>query len=212
MALARTGNVDANELYSFFTNDTIATNNIISIGGQVVALSLGLGAASVIYAAIRGGANPNVTDFRVDSIINDLLRDQTAAENIISTLGYASIISLNYYIFAQFGEPANRRNFLKFADLITKRQGGFNPFEFIFGFLDGVLSYSVVLRTIVFYAIGASGIVIFWTIMSFLPNTPPGKRKRKKRSLNKTDNEDTHLKILQNIHDNQWATTGQHDD
>ena len=35
MALARTGNVDANELYSFFTNDTIATNNIISIGGQV---------------------------------------------------------------------------------------------------------------------------------------------------------------------------------
>ena len=63
---------------------------------------------------------------------------------------------MNYYIFAQFGEPANRRNLLKFADTITNRQGGFNPFDFIFGFLDGVPSYSVVLRTIVFYAIGVS--------------------------------------------------------
>ena len=35
MSLARTGNVDVNGLYSYFTNDTVATNNIISIGGQV---------------------------------------------------------------------------------------------------------------------------------------------------------------------------------
>ena len=35
MALARTGNVDANELYTFFTNDTNAFNNIVSITGQV---------------------------------------------------------------------------------------------------------------------------------------------------------------------------------
>ena len=56
---------------------------------------MGLGAASVIYAAIRGPSNPNVTDFKVDSIVNDLLRDQTAAENIIATLGYVSIYYLN---------------------------------------------------------------------------------------------------------------------
>ena len=35
MALARTGNVDSNELYTFFTNDTNAFNNIVSISGQV---------------------------------------------------------------------------------------------------------------------------------------------------------------------------------
>ena len=33
--LARTGNVNAEELYTFFTNDTNAQNNIISISGQV---------------------------------------------------------------------------------------------------------------------------------------------------------------------------------
>ena len=66
----------------------------------------------------------------------------------------ASIISVNYFIFAQLGEPASRRNLKRIADIITKRQGGFNLFDFAFGFLDGVLSYSTVLRTIVFYAIG----------------------------------------------------------
>ena len=35
MALARTGNVNAGDLYTFFTNDTNAYNNIVSIGGQV---------------------------------------------------------------------------------------------------------------------------------------------------------------------------------
>ena len=35
MALARTGNVNSNELYTFFTNDTNAFNNIVSITGQV---------------------------------------------------------------------------------------------------------------------------------------------------------------------------------
>ena len=35
MALARTGNVNAGDLYTFFTNDTNAFNNIVSIGGQV---------------------------------------------------------------------------------------------------------------------------------------------------------------------------------
>ena len=36
MALARTGNVNSNELYTFFTNDTNAFNNIVSISGQVI--------------------------------------------------------------------------------------------------------------------------------------------------------------------------------
>ena len=40
MALARTGNVDSNELYTFFTNDTNAFNNIVSISGQVFKINV----------------------------------------------------------------------------------------------------------------------------------------------------------------------------
>lgn len=211
MALARTGNVDANELYTFFTNDTNAFNNIVSITGQVVALTVGLGAASLVYGGVRGGSNPEVTDFKVNDIINDLTRDQTAAQNIVNTLGVAAIISANYYIFAQFGEPATRR---RVGDLfnLADRQGIGNPLDLVFGLLDGVLSYGTVLRTIVFYSIGAAGIVIFWLIMSILPNNPPGRRKRsverqhiKKR---KTFIDDSKLyKIFTSIYENPFDMT-----
>ena len=36
------------------------------------------------------------------------------------------------------------------------RQGIGNPLDLVFGLLDGVLSYSAVLRTIVFYSLGVS--------------------------------------------------------
>ena len=45
MALARTGNVDVNNLYSFLANDTNAVNNVIAIGGQV---------SVIVYSIILG--------------------------------------------------------------------------------------------------------------------------------------------------------------
>ena len=51
---------------------------------------MGLGAASLVYGGVRGGSNPEVTDFKVNDIINDLTRDQTAAQNIVNTLGVVS--------------------------------------------------------------------------------------------------------------------------
>ena len=67
----------------------------------------------------------------------------------------AAIISAIYYILAQFGEPANRRQADLFSNIfITNRQGIGNPLDLVFGLLDGVLSYSSVLRTIVFYSLG----------------------------------------------------------
>lgn len=216
MALARTGNVDSNELYTFFTNDTNAFNNIVSISGQVAALTVGLGAASLVYSGIRGGSNPEITDFKVNEIINDLTRDQTAAQNIVNTLGVAAIISANYYILAQFGEPANRR---RAGDLfthmfITNRQGIGNPLDLVFGLLDGVLSYSAVLRTIVFYSLGAGGIIIFWLIMSLLPNNPPGRRKRsqgvrrhKVKKRNVLYDDSNIYRILSSVHENHFDMT-----
>ena len=41
--MARTGNVDSNELYTFFTNDTNAFNNIVSISGQVFKIKMCVG-------------------------------------------------------------------------------------------------------------------------------------------------------------------------
>ena len=57
---------------------------------QVAAISVALAGATFVYGAIRGGANPNVTDFRLDEVLNDLTRDQTAAQNIVLTTGYVS--------------------------------------------------------------------------------------------------------------------------
>ena len=41
------------------------------------------------------------------------------------------------------------------------RQGIGNPLDLVFGLLDGVLSYSAVLRTIVFYSLGVSFLKLF---------------------------------------------------
>ena len=57
---------------------------------QVAAISVALVGATFVYGAIRGGANPNVTDFRLNEVLNDLTRDQTAAQNIVLTTGYVS--------------------------------------------------------------------------------------------------------------------------
>ena len=73
---------------------------------------MGLGAASLVYSGIRGGSNPEITDFKVNKsinlidliiiklkvneIINDLTRDQTAAQNIVNTLGVVSDLILLY--------------------------------------------------------------------------------------------------------------------
>jgi len=211
--LARTGNVNAEELYTFFTNDTNAQNNIISIGGQVAGITIGLTAASLLYATFRAGSNPNVTDFQIDSLVNDLTRDQTAAQNIISSLAYAIILSGNYFILAQLGEPANRRRrifdeFIQFGEKITNRQGAFNPFDLVFGLLDGVLSYGTVLRTVVFYALGASAVIFFWLLMSFLPNTPPGRKKRSSSVFSKINLENDKInRILLQVHDDQFDMT-----
>lgn len=77
---------------------------------------------------------------------------------------------------------------------------GFNPLEAVAGFLDPVLSYAAVLRTIVFTGLGvrrycpspdtkpflqASGILIFWALMSLLPNGS-GRRRRRRRTVNET--------------------------
>ena len=50
-----------------------------------------LGGASVAYTAIRG--DQISSDLELSSVVNDLTRDQTAAQNIVSTLGYVSISS-----------------------------------------------------------------------------------------------------------------------
>ena len=42
------------------------------------------------WSGIRGGSNPEITNFKVNEIINDLTRDQTAAQNIVNTLGVVS--------------------------------------------------------------------------------------------------------------------------
>ena len=60
---------------------------------------MGLGAASLVYSGIRGGSNPEITDFKVNEIINDLTRDQTAAQNIVNTLGVVSdVLYLLLYV------------------------------------------------------------------------------------------------------------------
>ena len=67
------------------------------------------------------------------------------------------MISAIYFTLAQLGEPANRRRI--FEDVTQQfgninRQAGFNPLDFIFGFLDGQLSYANVLRIVVFTSLG----------------------------------------------------------
>ena len=47
-----------------------------------------LGGASIAYTAIRG--DQISSDLELDSVISDLTRDQTAAQNIVATLGYVS--------------------------------------------------------------------------------------------------------------------------
>jgi len=182
LAHHRTLNLNQGDLYEFFTNDTNAFNNIVSIGGQLVGLTVVLGGASLVYTAIRG--DQISSDLELNSVISDLTRDQTAAQNIFSTLGYSTIIAASYYFLSQLGEPANSRrkdeddNNLLYQTNFIDRQG-FNPLDAVTGFLDPILSYSAVFRTLVFYGLGASGILIFWAFMSLLPNS----RGRKRRSV-----------------------------
>ena len=84
--------------------------------------------------------------------------------------------------------------------------------EAVAGFLDPVLSYAAVLRTIVFTVLGvrkyypspdtklyfqASGILIFWALMSLLPNG--SGRRRRRRTVNQTWEPDlTNIIILEN--------------
>ena len=48
-----------------------------------------LGGASLVYTTIRG--DQISSDLEVGAVVNDLTRDQTAAQNIVATLGYVSI-------------------------------------------------------------------------------------------------------------------------
>merc|ERR1711953_586936 len=107
LAHHRTLNLNQGDLYDFFTNDTNAFNNIVSIGGQLVGLTVVLGGASIVYTAIRG--DQISSDLELDSVISDLTRDQTAAQNIGATLGYSTIIAASYYFLSQLGEPARKR-------------------------------------------------------------------------------------------------------
>jgi len=211
MSLARTGSVDAGELYSFLTNDTNAINNVIAVTGQVAAISVALAGATFVYGAIRGGANPNVTDFRLNEVLNDLTRDQTAAQNIVLTTGYALMVSSLYFFLAQLGEPAKRRRIFDFGSNINRQGGIPNPLDFIFGFLDGQLSYATTLRFIVFYGLGSFGVILFWALMSILPNTPPGKKRKKremkqslKEELPQILREEEFHQLLAKIHENQF--------
>ena len=106
---------------------------------------------------------------------------------------------------SQLGEPAKKKrrkdeddiNLLYQTNFIDRQ--GFNPVEAVAGFLDPVLSYAAVLRTIVFTGLGvrryhpspdtklyfqASGILIFWALMSLLPNG--SGRRRRRRTVNQT--------------------------
>ena len=71
----------------------------------------------------------------------------------------STIIAATYYFLSQLGEPASRRRNqeddpdLLFQTNFIDRQG-FNPLDAVFGFLDPLLSYSAVFRTIIFYGIG----------------------------------------------------------
>ena len=66
------------------------------------------------------------------------------------------MVSSLYFFLAQLGEPAKRRRIFDFGSN-TNRQGGIpNPLDFIFGFLDGQLSYATTLRFIVFYGLGVN--------------------------------------------------------
>ena len=64
---------------------------------QVIGL---LGGASIVYNTIRGGS----TDLQLDSVISDLTRDQTAAQNIVSTLGYVSHYKMVCWLMVVGGE------------------------------------------------------------------------------------------------------------
>ena len=71
----------------------------------------------------------------------------------------SSIIAATYYFLSQLGEPASKRRKaeddpdLLFQTNFIDRQG-FNPLDAVTGFLDPILSYAVVFRTIIFFGIG----------------------------------------------------------
>ena len=138
------------------------------------------------------------------------------------------MVSSLYFFLAQLGEPAKRRRIFDFGSN-TNRQGGIpNPLDFIFGFLDGQLSYATTLRFIVFYGLGVNifkkiiqkifkiifqsfGVILFWALMSILPNTPPGKKRKKremkqslKEELPQILREEEFHKLLAKIHENQF--------
>ena len=71
----------------------------------------------------------------------------------------STIIAATYYFLSQLGEPASKRrkqeddqNLLFQTNFIDRQ--GFNPLDAVTGFLDPILSYSAVFRTIVFYGLG----------------------------------------------------------
>ena len=85
--LLRMCNVNVTYFYNLCIYLNTSNNNK---NFQVAGITIGLTAASLLYATFRAGSNPNVTDFQIDSLVNDLTRDQTAAQNIISSLAYVS--------------------------------------------------------------------------------------------------------------------------
>ena len=72
----------------------------------------------------------------------------------------STIIAATYYFLSQLGEPARKRrrkdeddiNLLYQTNFIDRQ--GFNPLDAVTGFLDPILSYSAVFRTLVFYGLG----------------------------------------------------------
>ena len=95
--LLRMCNVNVTYFYNLCIYLNTSNNNK---NFQVAGITIGLTAASLLYATFRAGSNPNVTDFQIDSLVNDLTRDQTAAQNIISSLAYVS--RQTSYIFWHF--------------------------------------------------------------------------------------------------------------
>merc|ERR1712203_1311166 len=98
----------------------------------------------------------------------------TLATGLKRARNKSTIIAATYYFLSQLGEPARKRrrkdeddiNLLYQTNFIDRQ--GFNPLDLVTGFLDPILSYSAVFRTLVFYGLGASGILIFWALMSLL--------------------------------------------
>lgn len=155
--------VDLGNVYDWFSSADTQRNFFVTLTSQLVWTSLGLVLGHGVWQAVRGKDKVS-SDPDLPSLIDFVLNDEIAAENVGINIGYFVFGNLAYIGLSLLGDPARRRN--SDTGLIADKQDQGDP---LLDTLDRVFGLNFALTAVLVATINYAAFMAFWAAMSLLP-------------------------------------------